>query len=253
MDIVTIAYIIIGVMFYLTLNLTVLVIAGKDIWLAIKRFFIKTGNFVYIVNSNRNISKYYLRPKDNLFRINKFPYMVNPEKAMDLSHFDKIRLIESMKLKEKRLNLRISEIEHKINVLNVTIQQTKDQNLIYTTSAEIERLKGVLVSLQDKLNKKVNQYFLRGRSTYFYIEGDCIAKDFHEFYSLIDGQILDNVIARSISKPVKPQDQTQMTLIFVLIIVIVIIMIVIIFMMYKQNGSINQICGNMGLNCKMFK
>jgi hypothetical protein len=31
MDIVTIAYIIIGVMFYLTLNLTVLVIAGKDI------------------------------------------------------------------------------------------------------------------------------------------------------------------------------------------------------------------------------
>ena len=64
MEIITTIYIILFSVMASTLVIIVMAIAGKDIYLAFKRWFLKTGCDVYLANQTRTISHYYMKPKD---------------------------------------------------------------------------------------------------------------------------------------------------------------------------------------------
>ncbi|KKL23255.1 hypothetical protein LCGC14_2427210, partial [marine sediment metagenome] len=66
--IVAIYFIFFGVM-GLTFLVLVGVIAGKDIYLAFRRWFSKKGCEVYLVNLTRTVSHYFMTPKEGVFRI----------------------------------------------------------------------------------------------------------------------------------------------------------------------------------------
>ena len=109
MEIMGVMYLVLGLTFGLTIFVFIGMIAGKDILMAFKRWFDKKGCDVYVANTNRNITHYYLRPKENTFKIGKLPYITNPDKTMNFTDDTKLRIDISLKDKAEKLKARIDE------------------------------------------------------------------------------------------------------------------------------------------------
>jgi hypothetical protein len=254
MDMMIFVLIFCASLFIIVLLGIVMVISGKDIFFAFKRVFSKNGSDVFIANTNRVITHFFKVPKDDAFIINGQKYITNPDKCMNLNEIDKIRVYESMNKKAIRLQARISEIDAKIELLQGFINTTKDDSEKIVYQSELIRHQSIKETYEAKLKERINNYFNRRRQCYFYLEGDAIPKDFYEYYSQIDNQILDNMLVRAISRPVDlSQEQLVKTLNFVKlgIVVCAVLLLISVALNFLNYRSIDLICAKVGANCKL--
>jgi hypothetical protein len=209
------------VMIGFTLIVFVGAIAGKDILMAFRRKFNPRGCEVHIVNTNRNISTHYKTPKDNMFRINDLPYVVNPDKAMGLTEKEKMMVMDSIARTEQSWQARIAEVENKIAIIE-GIAETKGlkEQIRAANLQEIERLKKIKGEFEKKLIAREQNYYKDKRPAFFFIEGDPVPKDFYEFYSMLDCKMIDNIITGQISKPPMPQELKDLSNIKWIVIIV---------------------------------
>jgi hypothetical protein len=183
------------------------VIAGRDVIFAFKRFFNRKGCFVFIVNSARTVEKYFLTPKNNVFRISGNLYATNPKKCLNLqekylSKEEKKKILDAITNRENDLKEQIKKIEERrkeLEVYQTKLKGEQKERVMQTILALSEKAR----ELEKKISERDENYFFRSRATFFYIEGDPVPKDFYEFYSELDSKIIDNLAARAASSSAK--------------------------------------------------
>ena len=148
--IVAIYFILFGVI-GLTFLVLIGVIAGKDIYLAFRRWFSKKGCEVYLVNLTRTVSHYFMTPKDGVFRINNLPYVTNPEKAMNLTEEEKKKVMDYMLKRTQRLKGRILEMNMKIANLRQVLSTTEDEKQKHFINSQIAHYENLIKEFYDKL------------------------------------------------------------------------------------------------------
>jgi len=207
MDMITIIYLSMAGMIFLVFFVGLMVISGKSILFDILRRINPKGCDVFIINSHRQISQYYKKPKDGIFWINKKMYVSNPDKVMSMSEDMKSDVIEGMNKKKAKLQLRIKEFEKKKEAAEIQMQVLKTRpnaaGQVGQYVAYINEIDSRIAILQAKLEDKEQIYYNMRRGAFFYIENDPIPKDFHELYTEMDSIAIDNVIARSMTKDPK--------------------------------------------------
>jgi hypothetical protein len=220
MNMMTIIWLTFGAMILMTFGLFILVIAGKDIIFAFKRFFNKKGCFVFIINSTRFAGLSFLEPKENSFRINNNIYATNPKKCLNIetryiTSKEKEKIRTSLEKKEADINSIIERLEARKQKLlkgfNLAAleesQKIELMNRIAPVEAEITRLR---IKISD-IDKSENYYF-KAKPCFFFIEGDPVPKDFFELYSEFDSKIIDNLAARAASSAANIAGQKSMDL-----------------------------------------
>lgn len=249
MDIVQAMYVIVGIMFCFTIGIFVLVVAGKDILLAFKRWFFRTGCYVYIATPTRTISEYFKVPKDGVFRIKKSPYVTNPEKTMNLTQEEKEKIIDALGKKEQRISARIKEIEKKKLQIIQMRDNAKEQKQKFFLTSHIKNLEANIRNLKDKLRHKQENYFKNKRPAFFYIENDPIPKDFYEYYSLLDSKMVDNMVTRAASQPRSEKQDKDLNSMKIFIFIAVGAAALAAFLAFQNNASILEICRHVGASC----
>lgn len=249
MDLITVMYLVVGVVIAFTVVLLLVMIAGKDIVMAFKRRFSPRGCDVFIANTNRNLSHYYLTPKDNTFRIDNLPYITNPEKTMNLTEVEKLKVVDSMMQREKRLNEKVVIMEQKVREINLMKGKAKDAGQINNLNAQIEHFKGIIAETKSKLRIKQENYFNNKRPAFFYIEGDPIPKDFYEWYSTLDAKMVDNLVSRAITQPPNKKTESDIEFMKMIIIGAGIAAVVAAFFAFRNNSILMEICKNAALKC----
>ena len=246
---VAIYFIFFGVM-GLTFLVLVGVIAGKDIYLAFRRWFSKKGCEVYLVNLTRTVSHYFMIPKDGVFRIGKLPYVTNPEKAMNLTEEEKKKVLDYMLKRTQRLKGRILEFNIKITNLKQFLSTTEDEKQTHFINSQIAHYENLIKEFKDKLRTKQENYFKDKRPAFFYIYGDPIPKDFYEYYSTLDSKMVDNLVSRSLSQPpagLKQEGYIKQIKIFAMGAAIAAGVAAIIA--FRNSGMILEICRKVGATC----
>jgi len=241
-----------GVLFIFLIMAIILIIAGKDIIMALKRFVVKQGSDVFILNSTRNMDHFYKVPKDHKFYIKDTLYVTNPEKVLNLCEVDKLKVIESIKKTRQNIKSRINTLDHKIEIAKNTVRNITDEaqkNIYY---AEIERLKQIKLSFESKLDDRVKNYFNRRRSAFFYIEGDPVPKDMFEFYSELDSKIFDNLLKGALSEP--PQlpnmfDDKSFKIFKIILFATALLSVVGVIVGFLSVSWVREICTAVGGNC----
>lgn len=207
MDMMTIIWLTFGAMILMTFGLFVLVIAGKDMVFAFKRFFNKKGCFTFIVNQSRFVSLDFRTPKELSFRINNNIYATNPKKCLNIetryiTSSEKEKIRKSLEKKEVDINNIIKKLEERrqkiIGIFNVDAldeaQKLDLMNKVAPINAEITRLRAKINDID-----KAENYYFKSKPAFFFIEGDPVPKDFFELYSEFDSKIIDNLAARAAS------------------------------------------------------
>lgn len=244
---------VIYIIFFATIGLTfiviTLVIAGKDILLAFKRKIFTRGCDVYVANPTRNISHYYKVPKNGIFRIDKLPYITNPEKTLNLSPIERKKVIDGLLNREIRLKGRIAEVNKKKRNLEIMHEQSKDEKQKFFIMSQIKHFESVAKELEDKLRMKQENYFKDKRPAFFYIDGDPIPKDFYEYYSALDSKMVDNLVSRSISRPPDEKSQGDINKMKLIVMVAMGAAILAAYLAFRNNAAIGDICVSMGLAC----
>jgi len=217
-------------------------VAGKDILLAFKRKVFTKGCDVFLVTQTRNISHFYKVPREGKFIIYGFTYITNPEKMMNLDEDEKLRIIDSIMQKEERYNARIQEVKKRIQILNAQYQVTVEQNAKFQIYAQMQQLEGIVSNFQSKLRKKQENYFKSKRPAFFYMEGDPIPKDFYEYYSTLDGKIIDNMLVRAKTEPLNKKVESDLDKLKLIVIGMAIACIVAAYFSYKNNSMLVELC-----------
>ncbi len=251
MELMGIMYLVLGLTFGLTLFVFIGVIAGKDILMAFKRWFDKKGCDVYVANTNRNISHYYLRAKENTFRINKLPYITNPDKTMNLTEETKLRIQDSLLKRKERINNRIKEYKGKQAEIEKKYNLTKTSQHKFQLKGQYEYFESLIVKLTNQLRVKQENYFKDKRPAFFYMENDPIPKDFYEYMSPMDSKIVDNLVSRAKSQPPNKKQENDINTIKMLVIAAAIAAAVAAFFAFKQDSMIGEICKTVGAACNM--
>jgi hypothetical protein len=244
---------------YATLGITMLFsifgivgfIAGKDIIFAFKRRFMPKGCTVYIVNTNRNISEYYLVPKKGVFTIDKLPYVTNPDKVLNLSNETKLKIVDSMLKHKEKLKKRIFNLISKKEQLQNTLDSIKNPSQKNVVMAKISSYESLINELKTKLDAKLENYFKDRKPCFLYIEGDPVPKDIHEYISTMDNQILDNMVARKISEPDGKREVKTIEFMKMLVIGATIAAVLAALMSFSNNNGIMELCRQAGLTCKL--
>ena len=252
MEIMGVMYLVLGLTFGLTFFVFIGVIAGKDILMAFQRWFNKKGCDVFVANTNRNISHYYMSPtKEGVFRIKKTLYITNPEKTMNLTETTQLAIVDSITKKAKRLNKRIVDLREKQKEIEGMYKVEEDQKQKFTLKAQYEHFENIIVTLTNQLRDKQENYFKNKRPAFFYIEDDPIPKDFYEFYSALDSKIVDNLVSRAKSEPPSKKQEKDIDTIKMLVIGAAIAAAVAAFFGFKQDSMIVEICKAVGAACNM--
>jgi len=251
MNIIIMMYLILAVFSFFAGVLVLGWISGKSILMDFRRILIRKGCDVYITNSNRNISHYYKVPKNDAFKIEGQTYITNPEKTLNLTSVDKLRVLISVTNFEKRIKNRIIQIDKKIVYLKsvMEIKKSKKEDVsIY--KAEIEKLGDSKKILDNKLKQKLNNYFYNKRPAYLYTEGDPVPKDLHEFLTDQDAVILDNLVSRSMSQPVGLKENTkQMNFLKIMMVICLVAVVVCAGLCFRNATALIKICTNLGAGC----
>jgi len=207
MDAITLVWLILGGVTIGALGFIVLIISGKDIVYAFKRKLLPTSVDIYVANYNRQINHYLKIPKEGVIRIKGKPYVVNPQKVLGLSDDEKALVNKEIGKREERINKRIQSSLAKIKKINEQIESLKTRPNTEQTQLqlkqEIENLQNKANFLRTKLKDKSQQYYYRRKPALYYIEDDPIPKDFYEFYTDMDSIMIDNIIARAMTKDPK--------------------------------------------------
>ncbi len=251
MEFIGIVWIILGSTIGLTFFLMLFIIAGSDILMAFQRRFQRKGCDVYMANTNRNISHYYLTPKEGVFKIKKLPYITNPEKTMNLTEETKLRVTEYITKKEKRLGSRIIELQKKQEDIDNRYRRCKNQTQKFQLKAQYEHFDGLIIKFKDQLRNKQENYFKDKRPAFFYIENDPIPKDFYEFYSSLDSKIVDNLVSRAKSQPPNKKQETDIQTIKMLVVAAAIAASIGCYFAFRNQSSIAEICRAVGATCAL--
>lgn len=224
------------------------IISGKSILMDFKRLIVKNGCDVYVASGNRNLNHYFMKPKDDVFRIDDKIYITNPEKTMNLSEVDKANIVKSMANHKNRIKKRIDDLLKKVKFLENVKESLEDEGKINLYDSEIESIKDKILILEKSYKPKLHNYFKNKRPAFFYIEGDCIPKDFHEYLTDMDSTIIDNLVSRSITRPPPKLDETQKTIGTLKLMLTVLIVIVLInaLVSFKNGTSLISICTKIG-------
>lgn len=203
----------------------VLYIAGKDIILALKRRFNRYGADVYVATDTRHIAHYYLTPKEGVFRIKGLPYVTNPDKILNMSdearqnalkNFTKDEqkeIINYAKKRQKTIQERIEDEEKIRDKLEKELQALDDPSPLLQKNyrMKINHHNKIISKLKKVKNPKAANYYKDIRPAFYFVEGDPIPKDFYEYYSGRDAQMLDNLVSRAKTEaPQKMQEWDKM-------------------------------------------
>jgi len=180
-----------------------IIIARKEVYFMLAKFLSRKGCYVFVANSNRNLSLHYKTPKDGAFRINNKIYITNPEKVESFSEEYKKDVMSKLRKDEERINTRIKFFEEEINKLKDQISKTENDIEQKNLSLMKEELESKLNLIKKQLEKREQVYYYERRPSFFYIEDDPVPKDFYEWYTHLDSAMIDNVIARSLTKDPK--------------------------------------------------
>jgi len=219
MDLVTTIYIYTGGFLVMGFFGILMAFSGKSILFDILRKLQPKGCDVYMINSTRHIRHEYKIPKGGIFIIDKKPYVTNPDKVLSMSDDSKNmvgiknlikfkeEIRQAVKGKEARINKVIKKFQEKIDLANSEIKKLTD---ISANKAKIDMFKALIEDLNSKINAqnkllehKEEIYYNKRRPAFIYIENDPIPKDMHEWYTGMDSEMIDNVIARSMTKDPK--------------------------------------------------
>jgi len=251
MDMVAAIYTIFFVVMGFAFLVILFVIAGKDILQAFKRRFMKKGCEVYMVNTNRNITHKFLTPKDGKFMIDNLPYVTNPDKTMNLDDEDRTKIVDSLLKKEEKLMRKIAELTNKYNKTIEIINSTKNEKQKFSLMSMAEHLKKSIQQVQDQLKNKQQNYFKDKRPAFFYIEGDPVPKDFHEWYSTLDSKIIDNLVSRHISEPADKKREKDEKMLKLIALGALFAAGIAAIMAFQNSNSLTAICKDMGLACNL--
>ena len=249
MNLISVMWIVLGTLLFFMIFFVLFFIAGRDIVMAFKRKFFVKGCEVYIANPNRNVSHYYQTPKENTFRIDSLLYVTNPEKTMNLSEVDKVRINFSLAERENKLKERINTLEQRKAVL-IPISKTitnEEQRMIVL--AEIEKINGNIALFKGKIKFRQEVYYKDKRPAFFFIEGDPIPKDFYEYYSELDSKMVDNLISRALTSNPKQDGEQDIKWIKLLLYGSIIASGIAAFMAFKSSAGVAEICKHLGLSC----
>lgn len=206
-DTVTLVYSMIGGFMILGLGAIVLVVAGKSIFFEFYRRMVPRGVDVFIVNSSRQLSQHYKLPKDGQVHVNKKMYVTNPDKLLSMEESMKEEIKNSMGKKKKRFEKKILQFQKKVLEKETELEKLSDVPANQATRAQyqeyITTINSRIKILQNTMVDREQVYYNKKRGAFFYIEGDPIPKDFHEWYTEMDSLSIDNVIARSMTKDPK--------------------------------------------------
>ena len=251
MEIMGVMYLVLGLTFGLTIFVFIAVIAGKDILMAFKRWFDKKGCDVYVANTNRNITHYYLRPKESAFKIGKLPYITNPEKTMNFTDDTKLRISIALQDKAEKLKARINEYKKKQKEITDMYNKSKAPQQKFQLKSQYEHFEDLIVKLTTQLRVKQENYFKDKRPAFFYMENDPIPKDFYEYMSPMDCKIVDNLVSRAKSQPPNKNAEHNIDIIKLWVIGAAIAAAVAAFFAFKQDSMIVEICKAVGATCGM--
>ena len=250
MNLISVMWIILGSTMGLTFLIVLAIVAGRDIIMAFKRRLNPRGCDVYVANTNRNISHYYLTPKEGVFKINKLPYVTNPEKTMNYSEETKQKIKLFIASKNERLNTRIKKAEEKKKEIDTMYQSSKNDSQKFRLKAQYEHFESIIVKLKNQLRTKQENYFSEKRPAFFYIENDPIPKDFYEFYSTLDSKIVDNLVSRAKSEPPNKKQEGDISFIKTLVIGAAIAAAIAAFFAFRNQSMLVEICKAVGAACK---
>jgi len=204
MDVATIVWLVLGGITFFSFGMIILIMAGKDIVYAIGRKLIPSSVDVYITNNSRMMNHYLKVPKEGIIRVKGQPYVVNPNKVIGLNEQEKTLVTKSIDKKTNRLKERLNHfIERRKGLENVLEKVSKQENAESTQlqlKQEIENINQKMQIIASRLNARNQSYFYRRKPALFYIEGDPIPKDFFEYYTELDSIIIDNIVARAMTK-----------------------------------------------------
>lgn len=246
-----IIWIILGSTIGLSFFVILFVFAGKDILMALKRRFSPLGCDVYVANTNRNISHYYLTPKEGVFKIKKLPYITNPDKTMNLSEETRNKIDESITHKKERIKNRVAEYKLKQKEIDGMYKKAKTTQQKFQLKGQYEHFESLIVKLENQLRLKQENYFKDKRPAFFYMENDPIPKDFYEYMSPMDSKIVDNLVSRAKSQPPNKKQEHDIDTIKMLVIGAAIAAAVAAFFGFKQDSMIGEICRTVGAACNM--
>lgn len=251
MELMGIMYLVLGLTFGLTIFVFVGIIAGKDMLMAFKRWFDRKGCDVYVANTNRNISHYYMRPKEGVFKIKKLPYITNPDKTMNYTDETLLRIKDALSNKEGKLNKRIREYESKQDEIDLVYKSAKNPQQKFQLKAQYEHFESLIIKLTNQLRIKQENYFKDKRPAFFYMENDPIPKDFYEYMSPMDSKIVDNLVSRAKSQPPNKKQESDIQTIKLLVVGAAIAAAVAGYFAFRNQSSIAEICRAVGAACKL--
>ncbi len=201
------AYLILGGFSIFMCFIVILVIAGREMIFAFFRRFTVKYNDVFIVNPNKQISHYYKKSIDGVFKIDSKMYMTNPDKLLGLSDDMVKEVQQGISVGKKLTEANIKKKERQIEVIMQKIKSFKGVPkavpLIEDMNLQIKEIENRIELLKSKLIQRHQSYWLNKRGAYFYIEGDPVPKDFFSFYTEMDSVQLENVIMRAQTKDPK--------------------------------------------------
>lgn len=251
MDIVQVMYIIVGVMMAFTALLVLVIIAGKDILMAFQRRFTPRGCEVFVAGTNRNLSNYYLTPKENKFRIGGLPYITNPEKIFNLSNDTKLQVVDSIMRNRESIKKRLKELRDEKSSLEQHRKTLDNDNQKSIVDVKIISVEDNMTELENRKLVKQQNYFKDKRPAFMYIEGDPVPKDLYQFTSNIDAKVMDNMMSRSITEPKDMKKEMDINFMKILLYMAIGAAGVAAILAVRNNTMLMELCRAAGLVCNM--
>lgn len=229
------------------------IIARKEIFFMLMKFFKKKGCFVFIANSNRNLSLHFRTPKEGTFRISNLLYVTNPEKVESYSEEYKKDVADHIRKDNERVKERIAFFESEIKRMDGEIERAENDIDKKNLQVMNQELKNKLEIVKKQLEKREQVYYYERRPSFFYIEGDPVPKDFYEWYTHLDSAMIDNVIARSLTKdPKVARDlESWMKRNQMLIYIIIGGLALALFLIFRNQTMLQQIASQIGVTFKL--
>jgi len=255
MDIMAILWFTFGLIILMAIGGFILIIAGKDILFAFKRFLNKQGCFVFIVNASKFASLYFLTPKENTFRIKGNIYATNPEKCLNIetkyiTDVEKENIRRRLEKRQEDILKRIDWLKKKrekiIGIFNLEALEENQKSELLKNLAPIDASIARFTSKLNDIDKSENYYY-KSKPCFFFIEGDPVPKDFFNFYSELDSKIIDNVAARAASSAANIAGQKSLNMWKWLIIAAAIAAALAAFFAFRNQTILNELAAKAGV------
>lgn len=238
------------------LGVIVLIIAGKDIFFALRRKFFPKGCDVFLANSNRQLTRRYLFPKDGAFKIKGRSYITNPDKVLSLGEQMRKDVNASLQSKHERLEKHIKAFEErkkKISELIKTAEECKNESIAKRCASELVELTNKINLLKEKLRDNEEVYYFERRPAFLYIEGDPVPKNLFEWMTEMDCITLDNIVTRSLSQDPKQAKSidNMWKAVKILLLVAAIAAAIAAFFAFKNHSFIQQMAQQQGITLQV--